>query len=86
MPIGSLRALGFYHAEKADVEFRASGENVSISDESLSILTGVKNYKINVHNCREHYVQNLYTKNGYKIKLNRDNVSIACKVMQESSG
>lgn len=77
--------LSINHKKEKDIEIaiKAGGKAVHIKDENVEILTGNKKPLIGVHNCREHYVRDLYSRNGYQLTVNKEESRIVCEMRRK---
>lgn len=69
--------------EDVSITLQAKGKNLAINEESLRILSNNAKSRINVKNCREHYIKGLLAKVGYGISLNMDANSMKYIVYSE---
>lgn len=67
---GRVSVLIFGTNEDVSVDVFAKGKNISINEESFKILSTTSRYKINIRNCREHYIKCVLNKLDYKISVN----------------
>lgn len=67
-----------------EVNIKGSGSRaVQVKDENIGILTGNGKSLVGVHNCREHYIRNLYNKNGYELVIKIEDTSITCRLRKK---
>lgn len=60
---------------RSNINVKATGKVVKIKEDNFSILRGEKKKnskatKINFNNCREHYINNIYTQDNYQMSIN----------------
>jgi histidine phosphotransferase ChpT len=56
-----------YKDQDSPVRIFAKGDNITLKDEHLKVLQGESRKTINVSNCREHYINKMCVKKGYKV-------------------
>ena len=83
----SLRGYVNLHISKdqnSPIKLLGSGNNLQLRDENMEVLKGKKRKPVNVRNCREHYVNSLCEKKGYKVLVSKKSGSIEYKLLKKS--
>ena len=83
----SLRGDINFHISKDQnrpIKLLGTGNNLQLRDENMEVLQGKKRKSINVRNCREHYVNSLCDRKGYKVLVGKKSGSIEYKLLKKS--
>ena len=65
------------------IQLQSDGYDLQLKTECIEILNGKANPSVNVINCREHYINRLYTKKGYKLSVSKKGGSIKYNLLKK---
>ena len=77
--------INFYLNKDQDspVRILGNGNNLILKDDHLEVIQGKPRKAVNVRNCREHYINKMCAKKGYKVLAQKKTGAIEYKLLKK---
>jgi hypothetical protein len=77
--------IDFYLNKDQDspVRLLGNGNNLILKDDHLEVIQGKPRQAVNVRNCREHYINKMCAKKGYKVLAQKKTGAIEYKLLKK---